>query len=48
MLFYNVILRVQQNFNHMGCSDAIHGWMDGMNGKLHEKKPQHPLLDVIC
>ncbi len=22
-------LRVQQNLNHMGCSDAIHGWMTG-------------------
>ncbi len=24
-----LFLRVQQNLNHMGCSDAIHGWMTG-------------------
>jgi hypothetical protein len=22
-----VFLHVQHNLNHMGCSDAIHGWM---------------------
>jgi hypothetical protein len=32
--------------------DAIHGWMTGqmdgwMDGKLHEKRPRHPLLYVI-
>ncbi len=27
--------------------DAIHGWMTGrMDGKLHKKRPQHPLLYV--
>jgi hypothetical protein len=35
----------------MGCSDAIHGWMtgrmDGTDEKLHEKRPQRPLLYVI-
>ncbi len=24
-----LFLRVQQNLNHMGCSDVIHGWMTG-------------------
>jgi hypothetical protein len=28
--------------------DAIHGWMMGwIDGKLHEKRPRHPLLYVI-
>jgi hypothetical protein len=24
-----MFLHVHQNLNHMGCSDAIHGWMTG-------------------
>jgi hypothetical protein len=28
--------------------DAIYGWMTGrIDGKLHEKRPRHPLLYVI-
>jgi len=32
-----LFLCVQQNLNHMGCSDAIHGWMTGrMDGWMDD------------
>jgi hypothetical protein len=46
-----LFLRIQQNLNHKGYNDAIHGWMTGqmdkMDGKLHEKRPRHLLIYVI-
>ncbi len=43
-----LFLHVQQNFNHMGCSDAIHGWMMGRMDGWKTSRKTTTMSFTIC
>jgi len=43
-----LFLRVQQNLNHMGCSDAIHRWMTGWTNGWKASRKTTTTSFTIC